>query len=254
MLNLKHKSFGQGDPVIILHGLFGTADNLQTVGKRLSEHFSVFMPDQRNHGRSPHHPDMNYELMAEDLLHFMESNWMFKAHLVGHSMGGKTAMKFALKYPDMVDKLVIVDIAPKAYSGGHQEIFEALLGLDLAALQSREEAEEKLTEKISDEGVRLFLLKNLSRTSSGGYRWKMNLPVIHEHYADILSSIECDTPFDKETLFIRGGRSQYIQNDDMPDIQRLFPKARLETIERAGHWIHAEAPEEFCEHLYNFLT
>jgi pimeloyl-ACP methyl ester carboxylesterase len=131
MLPLKFKTYGQGEPVIILHGLFGTADNWQTIGKRLSEQYSVFLPDQRNHGRSPHDPAMNYDLMADDLLHLMESNWMFKARIVGHSMGGKTAMKFALKYPDMVEKLVVVDIAPKAYQGGHQEIFEAMLSLDL---------------------------------------------------------------------------------------------------------------------------
>jgi pimeloyl-ACP methyl ester carboxylesterase len=254
MLQLKYKTFGQGEPVIILHGLFGTADNWQTIGKRLSEQYSVFLPDQRNHGRSPHDPDMNYELMADDLLHFMESNWMFKARIVGHSMGGKTAMKFALKYPDMVEKLVVVDIAPKAYTGGHQEIFEAMLSLDLDAISSRDEAEAQLARRIQDEAVRLFLLKNMSRSSKGGYQWKMNLPVIYEHYQEILSRIDGDTPFEGETLFVRGGRSNYIADSDMPDILRLFPSARLETIPTAGHWIHADAPDEFCEYLHHFLT
>jgi esterase len=254
MLQLKYKTFGQGEPVIILHGLFGTADNWQTIGKRLSEQYSVFLPDLRNHGRSPHDPDMNYELMADDLLHFMESNWMFKARIVGHSMGGKTAMKFALKYPDMVEKLVVVDIAPKLYTGGHQEIFEAMLSLDLDAISSRDEAEAQLAQRIKDESVRLFLLKNMSRNQAGGYQWKMNLPVIYEHYQEILSRIDGDTPYEGETLFVRGGRSNYIADTDMPDIQRLFPSARLETIPTAGHWIHADAPDEFCEHLHHFLT
>jgi len=158
-MELNYKSFGQGPPLLILHGLFGTLDNWQTLGKRWAENFTVFLVDQRNHGRSPHLPEHNYPVMAEDLKAFMEANWMYEAHIMGHSMGGKTAMQFALNYPDMVDKLIVVDIAPKPYVGGHEAIVEALNALPLAKIESRSQADAFLAERIADFGVRQFLLK-----------------------------------------------------------------------------------------------
>ena len=160
-MELNHKTFGAGDPIIILHGLFGTLDNWQTVAKKLAEHFMVYIVDQRNHGRSAHVEGQNYKLMAEDLADFMEENWMHNAHIIGHSMGGKTAMQFAADYPDMLNKLVVVDIAPKAYEGGHQTIFDALLSVNMEKVQTRKEVEEQLSKYIDDAGVRLFLMKNL---------------------------------------------------------------------------------------------
>jgi len=217
MIELNYKTFGQGDPIVILHGLFGMLDNWQTIGRKLAEHHTVFLVDQRNHGRSPHTDELDYPLMAYDLQHFMENQWMFKSTIMGHSMGGKTAMQFALLHPGMVEKLIVVDIAPKAYEGGHQPIFDALFDLQPEQISDRSEAEAKLKEHISERGVRQFLLKNLSRKKGGnGYEWKMNLPVIHKHYRDILKELKVyDAPFEGEALFIRGGRSNYIQEEDL---------------------------------------
>jgi esterase len=252
MLELNYKTFGQGEPIVILHGLLGTLDNWQTLGKKLAEHFTVYLVDQRNHGRSPHDDLHSYPAMAEDLHHFMESHWMFKASLIGHSMGGKTAMHFARTHPDMVDKLMVVDIAPKPYPGGHETIIEALHDLDLDRIESRGQANEALASSISDEGIRQFLLKNLSRSKSGGYQWKMNLPALWAHYEAILASPEAP-PFDGNTLFIRGGQSDYIQQADEPLLREHFPNARLETIPQAGHWVHAEAPDELLKLLLGFM-
>jgi pimeloyl-ACP methyl ester carboxylesterase len=253
MLELNYKSFGQGDPIIILHGLFGTSDNWQTIGKKLAEHYTVYLVDQRNHGRSPHHDQMTYVDMAEDLHHFMESHWIFKAHIIGHSMGGKTAMQFAWMYPDMVDKLIVVDIAPKRYPGGHEEIFKALQKLDLKQIDSRGEAEGALKADIKDLGIRQFLLKNLSRSKSGGYRWKMNLEALWNHYQDILGQPPHKGDFEGPTLFIRGGKSRYIQAEDEPLIEKEFPAAKIVTVEKAGHWVHAEAPKELLQQVNGFL-
>ena len=252
-MQLNYKSFGQGDPIIILHGLFGTLDNWQTIAKQLGEQHTVYIIDQRNHGRSPHLPEMNYQLMAEDLKEFMESNWIYKAHIVGHSMGGKTAMQFALEYPDMVDSLVVIDIAPKTYADGHSTIFKALLGMNLDKINSRREADALLHEDIKDFGVRQFLLKNLHRSKAGRYEWKMNLPVIHKHYPDILQATVSEETFTGCTLFIKGSESPYIQPEDEESIFKLFPNATIETVRNAGHWVHAEAPAALLAMLLNFF-
>lgn len=252
-MDLNFKSFGQGDPVIILHGLFGNLDNWQTFAKQLSEHFLVYIVDLRNHGRSPHAEEMNYRAAAEDLREFMESQWIYEASIIGHSMGGKTAMQFAFDYPDMLNRLTVVDIAPKAYRGGHETIFQAMLDLEPTQLESRTEAEEKLARTITDPSIRLFLLKNLSRNKDGGYDWKMNLPVLHRDYPHILSAVKGE-PFTGPSLFIRGERSDYIQDADWPLIQTLFPQAELATVPGAGHWVHAEAPKILLEEVSRFLS
>lgn len=255
MIELNYKTFGQGDPIVILHGLFGTLDNWQTIGRKLAEHHSVFLVDQRNHGRSPHTDELDYPLMAYDLEHFMENQWMFKATIMGHSMGGKTAMQFALLHPGMVEKLIVVDIAPKAYQGGHQPIFDALLNLNPEHISDRSEADARLKERIGEQSIRQFLLKNLSRKKGkDGYQWKMNLPVIHKHYPDLLKGLKVyDAPFEGEVLFIRGGRSNYIQEEDFYTIRELFPNAQVETIDEAGHWVHAEAPEKLLKLVLSFI-
>ncbi|MBK7409473.1 MAG: alpha/beta fold hydrolase [Saprospirales bacterium] len=253
-MELNHKVLGHGDPVIILHGLFGTLDNWQTVGRLLSEDYQVFLVDQRNHGRSPDIPEHTYEGMVNDLDYFMEFNWIHHTYLIGHSMGGKTAMQYALHHPDKVRKLVVIDIAPKAYAGGHEGIFEALRSLDLTQVKERGDAEAHLRKYIDSYGVLQFLLKNLSRGKDGTYSWKMNLPVLHEHYQDILGEVEGDTPYEGPTLFIRGSESPYIQDSDWPRILDFFPNAQLATVEGAGHWVHADAPEELLELLRTFLA
>lgn len=253
-MELNHKIFGQGPPLIILHGLFGTLDNWQTLAKRWAEDYMVVLIDQRNHGRSPHLAEHTYEAMADDLHQFMEANWMYEAQLLGHSMGGKTAMQFAVRYPEMVSKLVIVDIAPKVYAGGHEVIVESLNSLDLANLNDRKEADAALAERIDDFGVRQFLLKNLTRNREGGYRWKMNLPVLTAYYSAILENIEAGEEFDGPSLFIRGGKSNYIQADDLPLLQSYFPSASLASVANAGHWVHAERPQELFKLVHDFLA
>ncbi len=249
-MELNFKSFGQGDPIIILHGLFGTLDNWQTIGKKLAEDYLVYLVDLRNHGKSPHHEPMDYPTMAQDLQKFMEANWIYEANVIGHSMGGKVAMQLALQHPDLVKKLIVVDIAPKKYQGGHQEIFDALFALDLTKVENRSDADEFLKPRIPEFSVRQFLLKNLTRNKDGGYRWKMNLPVIYQHYSDILDNISSDQTFEKPTLFIRGGESNYIQADDLDSIEQLFPVAVVDTVQDAGHWVHAQAPDELMNMVY----
>ena len=254
-MELNYKTFGQGPPLIILHGLFGTLDNWQTLAKRFAEHYSVYIIDQRNHGKSPHHSEMTYPLLAEDLRDFMESKWMFKAHIMGHSMGGKAAMQFALQFPDFVDHLIVVDMHPAANEGGHEQIFDAMLSLDLKQLKNRKEASQLLEEKIADFGVRQFLLKNLSRDKENdAYRWKMNLKALHERYPDILAAVSGEEAFEGPALFIKGGRSNYIQDSHWPEVLDPFPNAKLYTVEEAGHWVHADAPKELEKVVVDFLN
>lgn len=252
-MELNYKTFGQGHPLIILHGLFGSLDNWQTLARQWANHFTVFIVDQRNHGRSPQRDEITYPLMAEDLRQFMEAHWMYHAHILGHSMGGKTAMTFAGQYPDMVDKLVVVDIAPKVYQGGHENIFDALLSVDLPSATDRKLVEEQLAARIHEPAVLQFLLKNLSRQPNGNLGWKMNLPAIYRHYADILADIPAGEPCDKPTLFIKGGNSAYIRPTDWPAIEERFPAAQLATIEGAGHWVHADQPAALRQLVLDFL-
>lgn len=252
-MELNYKSFGQGEPLVILHGLFGTLDNWQTIAKQLAEFYTVFIVDLRNHGRSPHVNEHTYELMAEDVFHFMSDNWIYGANVIGHSMGGKTAIRLALDYPEQVSKLIVADMGIKENESGHEAIFEAMFDLDLPNLESRTVADNQLKTRIDQYGVRQFLLKNLSRRKEGGYQWKMNLPVLHENYQEILKGIESDSTFDNPTLFLRGGNSDYVQDEDFEAIQDLFPNSELETIKGAGHWLHAEKPTEFIQHVRAFL-
>jgi len=253
-MKLNYKSFGSGFPLIILHGLFGMLDNWQTIAKKLADNYLVYIVDLRNHGKSPHHTDFDYEIMAEDLQVFMEENWIYEAYVLGHSMGGKTAMQFALSYPDLVKKLIVVDIAPKKYEAGHQAIFEALLSLDLSKITNRKEAAAHLKNKVPAVGTQQFLLKNLNRNKEGVYEWKMNLPIIHQQYPVILENVKMkEQAFDSPTLFIKGGASNYILEEDLPAIQHFFPAAKLETIPKAGHWVHAAAPTELLNLVNEFL-
>ncbi len=191
--------------------------------------------------------------MAADLHAFMEQQGIYTSHLLGHSMGGKTVMEFALEYPDQVDKLIVVDIAPKTYAGGHDQIFKALFAVDLQAIHSRQEAEAILRSYIPEDGVIQFLLKNLSRDKTGGFEWKMNLPVLHQYYPEILAAPVAKGYFTGETLFIRGGKSDYIQDADLPAVRSYFPNFKLETVPNAGHWVHAEAPEALLKLVQEFL-
>lgn len=253
MISLNFKEFGQGEPVIILHGLFGMLDNWQTIGRQLGEHFSVYIIDQRNHGRSPHTDDFSYPILADDLQHFMEANWMYQAHIIGHSMGGKTAMQFAMQYPDMLKSLHVIDIAPKKYSGGHELIMDTLKEIDLTKVQDRKEAESFMMSRIPEFGTRQFLLKNLTRNESNGdFEWKMNLPILQREYDNILDNIS-EGVFEGETHFYRGDKSDYITNEDIASMKEKFPNMTLDTIENAGHWVHAEQPKALYQLLEGYL-
>lgn len=251
-MELYFREFGAGDPVIILHGLFGFSDNWQTIAKSLASQYLVITPDLRNHGRSPHLSSHTYEEMAEDLRLFMENHWMHSAVLIGHSMGGKVAMQMALNHPDMVEKLVVVDIAPGKAADNHSGIFEALLGIDLSVMQARADIESYLVSRIPDMGTRQFLLKNITRNDDGKFAWKMNLPVLWRHFPDILDAVTGE-PFDKPALFVRGDRSDYIKDADTALIMTLFPQAEITTIPNAGHWVHADKPNELTAVISEFL-
>ncbi len=259
-MELHYKELGSGEPLIILHGLFGTLDNWTSIARQLAAHFTVYLIDQRNHGRSPHTDgDFNYHILAEDLHEFMEQHWLYGgAHLVGHSMGGKVAMQFALSYPDLVKKLVVIDIAPKRYRGEHGLIFEALEGLPLHRLEGRQMAEAYLMDKLAgDVGVVQFLLKNLSRnmaTEGGKFEWKMNWENLQKNYAFILENIGNENEkYENNALFIKGSKSNYIQEKDWAAVLTKFPHAQLHTIEGAGHWVHADKPQALLTALQTFF-
>ncbi len=252
-MKLNYKVFGAGQPLIILHGLFGSLDNWQRIAKELSGDFKVYIVDQRNHGRSPHAEEMNFEVMASDLLELMDDEGLGRAHILGHSMGGKTAMQFALSHPGRCDKLIVVDIAPKKYLPGHELIFKALFALEPSKISSRQEADRALSKMIDNGNIRLFLLKNLQRTPDGHFQWKMNLPVLYKNYPRILEEIRSLYPFEHPALFIRSEHSGYILDEDIAKIKELFPRARIVTIKNTGHWVHAEAPREFTSLVRQFL-
>jgi esterase len=259
-MDLNFKEFGAGEPLVILHGLFGTLDNWQTIAKQLSDNFTVYIVDLPNHGRSPHTKgEFDYSEMSDAVGEFLTKNWIHETRLIGHSMGGKLAMQLALSQPDLVKKLAVIDIAPKQYRGGHEAIFKTLFALNLDTLKDRKEAEQFLTEHLPEEGAGTiqFLLKNLSRRTEnegGGFEWKMNLDVLWANYPRILDKLEGDVPFRKSTLFVRGGASNYIKDTDFDAIFKLFPNYTIQTIDDAGHWVHAEKPKELLEVLKNFMV
>lgn len=255
MLHLHYKTYGHsGHPVVILHGLLGMLDNWQTQSKKYAAAgFKVFAVDQRNHGKSPHSDTFNYEVMARDVRDFMEEHGVASAYLLGHSMGGKTAMQVALTYPDCVDKLIVVDVAPRSYPNAHDEILDAMCSLKPGQLSSRQEADAQLAERIPNDAVRQFVLKNLGRTDEGGFKWKVNLAIIKRHYPEIAGDITASGVFTGPTLLVRGAQSRYITDDDKQRVKQLFPQSTITTIAGAGHWVHADKPEEFSGAVLKFL-
>jgi pimeloyl-ACP methyl ester carboxylesterase len=253
-MKLHFRETGTGKPLIILHGLFGFLDNWQTLAKYFAQHYHVYLVDLRNHGRSPHSPDFNYPLMAADLLEFINEHHISEPVIMGHSMGGKVAMHFALHHPEKLSKLIVVDMAPKSYPPHHQDILAGLKAVDLKAVTTRGEIDEALARHIPEEGVRQFLAKNLYRQEDNTFAWRMNLPVIEEKITEVGKETTSQLPFLKPALFIRGANSRYIKPEkDMDLIQKLFPAATLETIADAGHWVHAEKPQELFNQVVNFI-
>lgn len=237
---------------MIFHGLIGSADNWLTQARLLSEHFHVYTIDQRNHGLSPHSDEFNYKALATDIRDFIVQHSIDNPIVLGHSMGGKAAMNFAIAYPEMLDKLIVVDIAPRKYDVRHDKIVEGLLAIPINTLQSRAEADHILSAYVPEPDVRQFLLKNLNRKPEGGFSWKLNLPVIDANLKLIFEGIQYPGTFDKPTLFIRGKHSSYIQDGDEPEIHRLFPQAVIVEM-NTGHWVQAEQPQEFVKNVLNFL-
>lgn len=254
-MELNYKEYGAGHPLVILHGLFGMGDNWSTLARQFGEDYLTLTPDLRNHGRSPHLPEMDYPSMAADVKSFLENNWLYNSYLMGHSMGGKVAMQVALDYGDLVDKLIVVDIAPKQYHPGHDEIFEAMLDLKLHTMQDRKEVQRALLKKIPDNSIVQFILKNIVYDKTiEQYIWRMNLDTIHNHYSSILAKIQSDRTFDKPTLFISGAQSPYIKDDDKSEILKYFPDTQFKVIDNAGHWVHADQPQQLYDIVIEFLN
>ena len=251
-MKLFFRSSGQGAPMIILHGLFGSSDNWHTLSKTFALTHTVYVVDQRNHGLSPHSDDFNYRLLTEDLFGFIEENKLGKVNLIGHSMGGKTAMNFAIKHPDLVEKLLVVDIVPKQYKMRYDGILEGMKGLHPEALTSRKEAEAKLLPFVPDAGERQFILKNLERRAEGGFDWKVNLKSLDEHMDELGIAMEYDGTFDGPVLFVTGTKSNYFKPGDDAAVRRYFPNAAFKTLE-TGHWVQAEKPEEFAAIAQEFF-
>lgn len=247
-MQLNFKKLGSGEPLIILHGLFGALDNWMTLAKKLSEDFEVFLVDERNHGQSPHAIEFNYDVMADDLYEFMNEHQIIDPIVLGHSMGGKTAMQFAMNYPAKIEKLIVVDIAPKAYPVHHRQIIDGLLSLDFDSIKSRKEADNQLSEFIEIPAIRQFLLKNLYWESKEKLAFRFNLPVINQNIEVIGEALQNVKTFNKPTFFVRGIQSNYITEKDYENIKNIFPQAQIELL-NCGHWIHAEKPQE----LYNLI-
>ncbi len=257
-MNLHYRKYGQGPPLIVIHGLYGASDNWIKIARALESRFEIYLPDQRNHGRSPHADSNLYEDMRQDLFEFMAQHDIASAVLMGHSMGGKTAMSFAAMYPEKLNGLIVVDIAPKSYLDvsktlrktiDHQTIIAAMASVDFSTVTSRAGVSDALARYIDSDRVRLFLMKNLRRNPDQSFRWGLNADALEAHLGHILDCVVCSdfeagkaiTGF--PVLFVRGALSNYILDEDLPSIKSIFPYAEFVTIPDAGHWLHVEQPE-----------
>ncbi|MES2680060.1 MAG: alpha/beta fold hydrolase [Bacteroidota bacterium] len=255
-MKLAFREFGQGQALIILHGLFGQSDNWNTLAKNFAEQgFHVFTVDQRNHGLSPHSDDWNYEVMADDLKEFIDDRQLQNPVIIGHSMGGKTAMFFELKFPGVASKLIIVDMSPGTAARQHDGVLKALNAVDFSKLENRKEAEAVLNQYIPDFGTKQFLLKNIYWKEEGNKQmsWRFNLEVISQKYEDILEAVPHGTS-PVNTLVLRGEKSNYVSEKDFPEFEARFPNHKIQTIAGAGHWVHAEKPKEFFEAVMDFIA
>ena len=251
---LHSNKIGEGQPFVILHGFLGMSDNWKTLGLQFAEeNFEVHLVDQRNHGHSFHSAEFNYDVMVEDLKHYCDEHHLENVILLGHSMGGKTAMLFATQYPELVSKLLIADISPRFYPIHHDGILNGLSALDFDKIKTRGEADTILSSYVSDFGTRQFLLKNLYWIEKGKLALRMNLEVLKDEVAEVGEALPSQATFKKDTLFLRGDRSEYISVEDENSILSHFPKAKIITISNAGHWLHAEKPKDFFEAVMNFV-
>lgn len=254
-MKLAYREYGQGQPLIILHGLFGQSDNWNTLAKNFAaQGFRVFAVDQRNHGLSPHSDEWNYDLMAADLMEFIHDHDLSHCVLLGHSMGAKTVMFFEALYPGVADKIILADMAARVYPPHHNSVFKALHAINFSAIQTRKEAEAIMNEYLHDFGTKQFLLKNIywKDVSDNTMAWRFNLKSITENYQNIMVAAP---PFKSNVpaLVVRGERSDYVQSEDIEDFERRFETITFKTIAGAGHWIHAEKPIEFFDAVMAFI-
>ncbi|TPN86005.1 alpha/beta fold hydrolase [Aquimarina algicola] len=253
-MKLHSNIIGEGIPFVILHGFLGMGDNWKTLGKKIAEQgFQVHLVDQRNHGRSPHDSAFSYDIMAQDLIVYCENHDLETIQLLGHSMGGKTSMLFSAKYPEKVNKLIVADIGPKYYPLHHQDILDGLSSLDFEIIKTRKEADEELSHYVPDQGVRMFLLKNLFWKEKGVLGLRMDLDALIKNASEIGVELPEQYRYTGKTLFLKGARSNYILQDDIAQIQEQFPSSEFREIPSAGHWLHAENPKDFLRELLRFI-
>lgn len=253
-MELYFKKIGSGSQnLIILHGLLGSSDNWQSIAKQINPNYSIFLIDQRNHGRSPHTDTMNYTLMAEDIKTFIHQNNLANTSILGHSMGGKVAMQMALNFSNNIQKLIVVDIAPKKYSGGHEPILQAMQDAPIANTTDRKEVEQFLESRIVDASERQFILKNLYRNEDKQLVWKCNLNSIIKHYTELMDFPNTSKQFLGNTYFIKGQLSDYITPNDKQVITSIFPNTIYFSVPNAAHWVHADNPTEFIEIINKIL-
>ncbi|MFC2110402.1 alpha/beta fold hydrolase [Bacteroidota bacterium] len=251
---LHSKIQGSGQPLLILHGYFGMGDNWKSQANKLAEDYEVHIIDQRNHGRSFHSDDFDYELLVEDLLSYIAHHNLESVHLLGHSMGGKTAMLFAVTYPEKIKTLLVADIAPKNYPPHHHQILEALNAVDFSIIKLRNEVDDVLKKYISEEGVRQFLLKNIYRKTKTELAFRFNLESLTENNNEVGEPLPAFTEFEGPTLFLKGENSGYISVEDESLIKAHFSDSEIVTVKNAGHWLHAENPSDFLKEVQDFLS
>ena len=256
-MQLNYKQYSEkGEPLLVLHGLFGSLSNWGAHCKKFADSFAVYGVDLRNHGESPHSDELNYQVMADDVRELMQHLKIDQCYMIGHSMGGKVAMQLALSHPELIRKLIVVDIAPAAYTNkadGHARILEGMAALQLDQLRNRNDAETQLQAFIEDEATRKFILTNLTRSAEQGFSWRLNLDAIQKNYARLREKLEGDTPFTKPVLFVKGALSNYIHVKHEKEILRLFPAASVKIVMEAGHWVHSERPQVFQKIALDFL-
>lgn len=264
-MELSYSKHGSGPVIIILHGLYGSGDNWFNIARELANNFTVYLIDQRNHGKSPHSPTLAYDVMAQDLFEFVTQHELDSVNIIGHSMGGKTAITYTLLHGEKVKKLINVDISPYSYEGitsfreqyiYHKSIIERFQTAPIDKTNSRAEIEAYFAEKITNTSTRRFLLKNLSRNSTGEFQWKLNIDSISSNIDKVIDAappVKMGAQSFVDTLFIRGEKSPYITNEDMEGIKDIFPNSSFISYENSGHWLHVEETERFVNDVMKFL-
>ena len=255
-MELFFRQYGHGKPLIILHGVLGISDNWVTFGHRMAKFgYAVIIPDQRNHGHSPHHHTFNYYALVDDLVELIEKLQIQNPVILGHSMGGKVAMRFTLEHTEIPERLIIVDTSLRTYTrfNYHRAFIDAMLSIDFQKVKSRQEVEQLLGDKIHDERIKQFLLKNLFWKDKHHLGWRPNLKALWDNMEMMYDGVFYSSQFTGPVLFIKGGRSDYILDDDLPAIRKNFPNSDLLTIENGTHWVHADEPEQFFQAVSRFL-